>query len=193
MISYLRGKIIYVSGLLKKGAYVIIDVEGVGYQAIILARHIGFFKKDSNAEMFVHHHIWQDGQELFGFLQMEEMQFFKLLIDVPGIGPRSALNILDKAEIKDIQNAVLSNSPDMLEKMSGIGKKTAEKIVLGLKESIQKISDGKKEEHYDSDAFDALISLGFTYDQARNVLSQVSKDLSVEKKVQEALRLLGKK
>src|SRR3989338_4466189 len=125
MISYLRGKIIYVSGLLKKGAYVIIDVEG--------------------------------------------------------IGPRSALNILDKAEIKDIQNAVISNSPDTLEKMSGIGKKTAEKIVLGLKDSIQKISDGKKEENYDSDAFDALISLGFSYDQARSSLSQVSKDLSVEK------------
>lgn len=196
MIAYLRGKIIFLSNALKKSANITLDVNGVGYSIVVSGKNLEKYKKEATAEIHIYHHIWQDGQELYGFSDQDELNFFKLLIEIQGIGPKSALGILDKAEIQDIQNAVLSDSSETLEKVSGLGKKTAERIVSGLKDKMQEVRDSTSEtrsQGADFEVIDALVSLGFPPDQSRKLLSQVSRELSAEEKIKEVLKILGKK
>jgi len=129
MIAYLRGKIIYKSSPLKKGCFVILDVNGVGYQVSVSLKILDFMRSDDPCELYIYHHVREDAQDLYGFFSQDEVSFFKLLISVSGIGPKTALGILDKAEMKDIQDAVIKESPSALAGVSGIGQKTAEKIV----------------------------------------------------------------
>jgi len=197
MIAYLRGKILFKTSPLKKGCFIIIDVNGVGYQVLVSAKILDTIRLGSEREFYVHFQVREDAQELYGFLRQDELEFFKLLIAISGIGPKTALGILDKAEIKDIQEAVIKESPTTLAHVSGIGQKTAEKIILGLKGSIQGILDSgpaRGKELSDIDVFEALMSLGFSSDQARRALSQLPPEITESRnKVREALKILGKK
>lgn len=197
MIAYLCGKIIYKSGPLKKGCFVIIDVNGVGYQVSVSLKILDSIRNNESCELYTYHHVREDAQDLYGFLSQGEVDFFKLLIGISGIGPKTALGILDKAEIKDIQNAVIKESPSALASVSGIGQKTAEKIVLGLKGSIQGMLDSggaTGAEPNDIDVIEALMTLGFSSDQARRAVTQLPAEiLESEDRVREALKILGKK
>jgi Holliday junction DNA helicase RuvA len=197
MIAYLHGKIVYKSSPLKKGCFVIIDVDGVGYQVLVSAKVLEAIKINEPYQLFTYHHVREDIEELYGFLHQEEVDFFKLLISISGIGPKTALGILDKTEIKDIQDAVIRESPSALANVSGIGQKTAEKIVLGLKGSVQGIIESAASAGgglNNIDVIEALIALGFSTDQARRAVSQLPSEIAESKdKVREALKILGKK
>lgn len=197
MVAYLHGKIISKSSPLKKGSFIIVDVNGVGYQVLVSAKILGTIKLHDLCEIFIYHHVREDAQELYGFLRQEEVDFFKLLISISGIGPKTALGILDKADMKDIQDAVIKESPSSLAHVSGMGQKTAEKIVLGLKGSIQGMLESGRSsinEPNDIDVIEALISLGFSSDQARRAVTQLPKEITESKdKVHQALKILGKK
>lgn len=197
MVAYLHGKIISKSSPLKKGSFIIVDVNGVGYQVLVSAKILGTIKLHDLCEIFIYHHVREDAQELYGFLRQEEVDFFKLLISISGIGPKTALGILDKADMKDIQDAVIKESPSSLAHVSGMGQKTAEKIVLGLKGSIQGMLESGRSssnEPNDIDVIEALISLGFSSDQSRRAVTQLPKEITESKdKVHQALKILGKK
>lgn len=196
MISYLAGKIIYKSEPTKKGAFVILNVSGVGYEVSITLKTYEKVKVGENIELYTFLYVREDAMELFGFPTPSEAEFFKLLNNISGIGPKSALNILELADVKSIQDAVIAQKAEMLEKINGISRTTAEKIILGLKSHIKKFAyDGMEKRNEENlEIVDALISLGFPIDRIRKALLELPADKKDNKeKIKAALKILGKK
>jgi holliday junction DNA helicase RuvA len=193
MISYLRGKIIYKSNNLKKDNFLTVDVGGVGYKVFISNKSWAEFLLGHEVELHVYTQVAETALDLYGFKSREELEFFELLLTISGIGPRSASDIMGKAKVADLSQAVQSGNHEILSKVSGIGAKTAEKIVVGLKgklgggfESSENWSDDF------GDALEALIGLGYSAFDAKNALAKV-KSTDVGEKIKEALKLLGRK
>lgn len=196
MIAYLRGKILSISHPLKKNTYVIIEVQGVGYEFIIPLTNLGRYIIGEEKEVFIYHHIWEGGQELFGFLTQSQVDFFKILIGISGIGPKSALHIISNAKMEDIQKAVMHDDPDYLAKTGSLSKKTAEKIILGLRDHMKDLVTPEKGETIaaEIEVIEALASLGFSREQTQDALSKISKEIkSSDEMIKEALKILGKK
>ncbi len=138
--------------------------------------------------------VRENALDLYGFLSEEELTMFTLLITLPGIGPRSALIILSQADVPLLRQAALGGDPAYLSKISGIGKKSAEKIVLGLREKLG-AADLPAEEHPQAeyDAIDALIALGYSAREAREALQRVPPEhTDANSRIKGALKLLGK-
>jgi len=176
MIAYLRGKI------LKKGqVFVILDIGGVGYQIFVNPPLYAEINVGEEKEFYIHQHIKDDAHDLYGFKNFSELEFFKLLISISGVGPKSALGVLAAADVSDIKASITQGDPTLLNKVSGIGVKTAERIVLELKNKIPHLSLSSKHVgsvHANSDEIDALIALGYSLQQARSALSQVDKNIT---------------
>lgn len=188
MISYLKGKIQYKSSNARKDNFLIINVGGVGYKTYVLDRLLAEVGLDSEIEVFVYTQVAETALDLFGFKDREELDFFESLISVSGIGPRSAMDILQKAKIEDLKTAVISNNPEVLSKVSGIGPKTALKIVSGLKDKF----GGLDMNEGFGDALEALIGLGYSASQSRDALSRCQSE-DMGEKVKQALKILGQK
>lgn len=186
MIGLLKGTI-----ELNTEKYIILDVNGVGYKVYISGSTFkNLPKKGEKVKLYTHLHVREDALELYGFLSLKELEFFELLISISGIGPKGALNILNVASVETLKKAIVNEESSILTKVSGIGKKTAEKIILELK---NKISDELGEVGVDDEAIDALMSLGYKLKDAREVLKKVPKEIEgVENRVREALKLLGR-
>jgi len=190
MIGFIEGKIEY-----SADKYAIVDVNGVGYKIYISGSTFkNLPKKGDKVKLFTHLHVREDILDLYGFLNQKELEFFELLISISGIGPRGAINILNVASVETIKKAIANEESSILTKVSGIGKKTAEKIILELK---NKVSGGEllgDKAGADSEAIDALISLGYRLYEAREVLRKIPDSIKeVGDKVREALKLLSKK
>lgn len=185
MIASIEGKI------LDKGArFVVVDVGGVGYKIFLMASALAKAKVDESAKFWTHLHVREDAMELYGFLEKEELGFFENLISISGIGPKSALGVLSTAPIETLRRAISSGDTSYLTKVSGIGRKTAEKIILELKDKFsgEKEISGSIMEH-DSDILDALISLGYTQKEAREMVQRIPQEIKGrENRLKEALR-----
>lgn len=216
MIAFLKGKIEYL-----KGSYVVIDVSGIGYKVYLSTYTFGkvaggvaggnpaksptaiagqgvtpnVSDGDKAVSLFIHTYVREDTLALYGFLTMEELEMFELLISISGIGPKAALGILSIATPKTIKTAILNEDPSILTKVSGIGKKTAERVILELKNKVADISTGDKEEAtIDVDSIEALITMGYSNTEAREALKNVPVDIKdVGARVKEALKGLGRK
>jgi len=193
MIAYLKGQVRLKSNYLKKENFIILDTGGVGYRVYVLDRLLNELTAGQTTEVFVYTQVAEGVLDLYGFANSEELEFFELLLSLNGIGPRSALDILRKAKIDDITTAVQSGSHEILSKVSGIGPKTAEKIVLGLKDKLGGVMTGAATSWNDSfgDALEALVSLGYSPGQAREALNQCQ-SLDAGEKIKEALKILGR-
>ena len=191
MIGYLRGKIRY-----KHEKYLIIDVAGVGYQVFITGQTMEKIGEKEEIELYTYLYIREDSEELYGFLTLEEKEFFEQLISISGVGPKGALGALAIANIDTIKKAIIHGDPSVLIKVSGIGKKTAERIVVELKNKIDiatideaKVSAG---EIGDNSAIDALVGLGYSASEARLALKEVDKEIQdVEERIKQALKIIG--
>jgi len=172
MISFLRGKIIN-----KGDGYIILEVANVGYQVFITPIMFAEIDIGQEIEMYTHQYVREDALDLFGFGSMDELELFRLLISISGIGPRSAIGVLSIAKTEDIKQSIASGDASLLTKVSGIGRKTAERVVLELKEKIGAINSGSGEKGLgtiaNSDEIDALIALGYSASQARQALSEI--------------------
>jgi len=188
MIGFLEGKM-----ELNTERYVVINVNGVGYKVFISTSTFkNLPEKGEKVKLHTHLHVREDAMELYGFLSIKELEFFELLISISGIGPKGALNILNVASVDTLKRAIVNEESSILTKVSGIGKKTAEKIILELKNKIGDEFLGEKVST-DSEAIDALIGLGYTLREAREALKKVPKEVGgMENKVREALKLLGR-
>ena len=185
MIGSIKGKI-----TLKTDKFVLVETGGIGYKINVSPDTLLKLKKDSEAYFFIHMHVREDAQDLYGFLDYKELEFFEMLLGVSGIGPRSAVVILGIAPIDTLKKAIATGDISYLTKISGIGKKTAEKIVLELRDKFGKEkSDGSLQEELD--AMEALKSLGYSQNQARDALKEVAPELDTNKKIREALKILG--
>ena len=188
MIGFIEGKIEY-----NTDKYVLVNVDGVGYKIYISTNTFkNLPEKSSKIKLFTHLHVREDIMDLYGFLNQEDLEFFELLISISGIGPKGALNILNVASVKTLKKAIANEESSILTKVSGIGKKTAEKIILELK---NKVGGEFIDEKFgaDSEAIDALISLGYRLQEAREALKKIPEATKeVGDKVRHALKILGK-
>jgi len=193
MIGYISGKVQAVSS-----KYVIVDVNGVGYRVTMPEKSMNSIAKvGSEVKLYTRFSMSpRDGSvELYGFTSPEELNFFELLTSVSGIGPKSAQAILSSADLQQLQIGIVRGDDQYLRKISGIGEKTAQRLVLELRNKIMTADIGANDEaDSDSDAIDALVALGYSQYQARDVLKLVGKNSKTsEDKIKEALKLLAKK
>ncbi|MFA5022071.1 MAG: Holliday junction branch migration protein RuvA [Patescibacteria group bacterium] len=200
MIASLAGTISYKTSELRKDAYFIVDVSGVGYKVYSPASNLKKVKEGEKITVYTYLAVSENAMDLYGFLNPADKTFFTLLLDVPQIGPKSAMAILEKTTMAEVQQAILENNPTLLTKMSGLTSKTAEKIVLGLKDKVQsltvrpKIAGEKNEVSLDTDIFDALVGFGYSAAEAKQVISQIDKKSNdASTCIREALKILGKK
>ena len=188
MIGSIKGKVIYIAE-----KYIIVETSGVGYKISVspdMLSKIG--KKDADIFLFIHTHIREDILDLYGFQNREDLEFFEMLINVSGIGPKGALAILGVASIETLRKAIATGDTAYLTKISGIGKKTAEKIIIELRDKIGEEKSGTSLQG-ELDAMEALKSLGYSQNEAREALKKVSAELDTNKKIREALKILGNK
>lgn len=189
MIAQLEGKI---AGL--KGNAAIVMVGGVGYEVFLSAYTLGKIAGQSQALFHIHTHVREDQLALYGFLREEELGMFELLISIAGIGPRVALSILSIADPKTIRTAIVNNDPSILTRVSGVGKKTAQRVIVELQNKVETVGlEDQESALAGQDALDALTALGYSVSQAREALKLVPADVQdVSLRVRYALRSLGK-
>lgn len=190
MIAKLTGKIEYL-----KDNYAVLDVNGVGYKVYLSVYTFGKVSAIKEAELFIHTYVREDTLALYGFLSPEELEMFELLISISGIGPKASMGILSIATPKTIRTAILNEDPSILTKVSGIGKKTAERVILELKNKVADMTTSEKDEVViDSDAIEALVGMGYGVTDARNALKMVPAEVKdVGQRIREALKNLGRR
>lgn len=174
----------------------IVETSGVGYKINVSPDTLSQLKKQGNETMFwIHTHVREDMLDLYGFLEYPELEFFEMLISVSGIGPKSALAILGITSIETLRHAIGTGDTSYLTKISGIGRKTAEKIVIELRDKMAEKGDklGEKSLQGELDALEALKSLGYSQNEARVALKKVKPDTDTNTKIREALKILGGK
>ncbi|HAS80966.1 MAG: Holliday junction ATP-dependent DNA helicase RuvA [Candidatus Nomurabacteria bacterium GW2011_GWE1_32_28] len=192
MIGSIKGKIIY-----KTDKSLVVETAGVGYKISISPDTLSKLKKtDEEVFFWIHTHVREDILDLYGFLNREELEFFEMLINVSGIGPKGALSVLGVASIETLKRAISTSDTAYLTKVSGIGKKTAEKIIIELRDKMQnktgeKMTDASLRDELD--ALEALKSLGYSQNEAREALKKVSPDINTNTKIREALKILANK
>ncbi len=149
-----------------------------------------------HAKLFTHFQVREDGMDLYGFTSEEERGYFELLISVSGVGPKSALSILDVASMGELAAAIKEGRPDLLTRASGIGTKIAERIIIDLRGKVQSLSSGAMVEKMEADAdlVEALSNLGYRREEARAALNKVGSEVvGVEDRLKAALKILGKR
>lgn len=199
--------IAFVNGILemKLNGYIVIEVGGVGYKVFMSELAIDSLGElGEKIKVYTHHHVREDDISLYGFLTMEELNMFELLISVSGVGAKSALSILANIEPSSFALAVISNDTSKLVKIPGVGAKTAARIVLELKDKLknQDLVDKKKEsivkksevnnEEID-EAISALQVLGYTRKDIEKVFEKIElENLSLEEMIKLGLKYLSR-
>jgi len=200
MIAWLSGKLRH-----KATDYLIIDVAGIGYQvAVPLSTYLGIPDEGEVVSLHIHTHVREDALSLFGFLTEEEKNMFLLLMGVSGIGSKLALAILSSLSVQDLSRAIQASDDSRLRLIPGIGKKTAARMVLELKDKMKLIIpavpaplSGPAVVSDDiEDVTSALVNLGYKRPQAEETVRKIRHarpDLGVEELIREALQMLLKR
>ena len=207
MISYLEGKIEYLGD-----KFVILNTGGIGYKVNIVPKLLNSIaesktlvkgrsaeqsEEQSPVKLLIHSQLnMREGTfDLYGFQDREGLELFNLLISVSGIGPKNALNIMSSVEPKHLKAAVVNNDPEYLKKISGLGPKTAQRLIMELQNKVDYLETGDMQGMdlgQEGEAMEALVSLGYTLNQAKEALKEDAKGKTLEQRVREALKLLGK-
>jgi Holliday junction DNA helicase RuvA len=175
----------------------VIMVGGVGYSVHVPLEALGALQNRPESELFIHTAVREDAIDLYGFSTIDDLSFFKQLISVSGIGPKSALGILNVADAKSIKRSIASGDSTMLTKVFGIGKKSAERIVVELRDKLALESTARGETvgtSEDSEVLEALMALGYNAGEVRKVLREIPKEVTgVRERIAAALKYLGGK
>lgn len=188
MIAHVFGEVVE-----KYGSAVIIDVVGVGYEVQLTSIEYDKANLSDKIKFYTYHHIREQSQELFGFSSLTAKKLFELLITVQGVGPKAALAIMSLGETEIVRNAIASSDAVFIAKASGVGKKTAERVVVDLSDKVgyatkYGVQVGQTISIKQDEAMEALISLGFTLNDATKALESVPSDLSTAERITMALR-----
>ena len=198
MIAYIKGNL-----EIKSKEYIVIDVGGIGYKIFMSETAINELEKGKEVKVFTYIRVREDDVSLYGFLNNEELVTFELLLGVGGIGAKSALSILSNITPSKFALAVISNDVAILKKLPGIGAKTAQRIILELKDKMKNEdaleldnTNTKVEIVLDNkakDASEALSVLGYTRKDIEIVLEKINtKELTVEEIIKQGLKYLGR-
>lgn len=175
---------------------VIVDVHGVGYELTISAPDAEIVNLGDETKFYTHHSVRENGEDLYGFLSLAAKKLFEMLISVNGIGPKAAMAILSLSAPEEVRNAIANDDAAFIAKASGVGKKSAERIIVDLRDKVGLPSHYGRSEAFvapitkgpEDEALDALIALGFPLKEATAALANVDSSLSVEDRVREALK-----
>jgi holliday junction DNA helicase RuvA len=192
MIAYLNGKTIN-----KGNGFVIISVNDIGYKIFVSQNYSAELPIGQAAEIYTHQNVREDALDLFGFKSLAELEVFEMLISVSGIGPKTGLAVLAAGNADEIKSSIARGDSNFLTKVSGIGKKTAERVILELREKIQAMPTatigGSAGGTVSGDEIDALMALGYSLSEARDVLRAVDPSLKKSsERIRDALRKLGR-
>ncbi|MGJ1265706.1 Holliday junction branch migration protein RuvA [Sphingobacterium spiritivorum] len=194
MYEYFNGKLVF-----KAPTHVVLDVNGIGYYIHISLNTFSLIKDQENCKLFISFQVREDSQTLFGFATEGERQLFEHLISVSGIGPNTGRMILSSITPEEIQSAIINGQVAVIQKIKGIGPKTAQRLILELQDKLKKqgpdalISPVATKQSVPEEALSALIMLGFVKNQAEKVLNTIintEPDLSVEQLIKLALKRL---
>lgn len=191
MIAHIKGKVEEKFGL--NG--LIIDVNGVGYEMLVPAPDFESVSLGEEKKFFTFHQVRENAEELYGFSSLTAKKIFELLISVQGIGPKAGIAIMSLAEAEEVRNAIANADASFIGKATGVGKKSAERVIVDLKDKVGIPSHyGATEVKTNSnttepdEALDALIALGFPLKEAAAALEKVDSKLPVEERIKLALR-----
>ncbi len=189
MISYLSGIVIH-----KDLKYAVIQTSGgVGYKVFSTTDTLQLLHEGNPGTVWVYTAVRENSIDLYGFKDMETLDFFELLLTISGIGPKSAIGILSAANVGVLKEAISTGETAYLTKISGVGKKVAEKIVLELKGKVGESHGSAFESGGDIDAIEALKSLGYTHKEAKESLEHIPKEVTdTTEKIKRALKQLSK-
>ena len=186
MIGRIEGAIIETNA-----EYALIDTGNIGYIVFSTPDTLGKIGKTKTASLWTHLVVRENAMDLYGFLEKDELELFELLLSVSGIGPKSALGILSIATVETLRSAVAEENSAYLTKVSGIGRKTAQKIVIELKDKLGAGIEGVALKG-DEDALEALVSMGYSLGEARKALRDLPAEVEGSNdRLREALKLLG--
>ena len=193
MIGQLRGQLLH-----KKPNALLLDVHGVGYEVFIpLTSFYELPGEGNEVTLKIHTHVREDALTLFGFLSQREKDFFLKLISISGIGPKLAIAILSGAQVEELAQAIASGNLARLTAIPGVGRKTAERVVLELKsqithfllpEQIEAAKEGGTPSALEEDILSALTNLGYPRSAAEKALSMVLRSAECERTFEDVLR-----
>ena len=189
MIAHISGTIAE-----KFAGSLIVDVHGVGYELAVPIDDFDNVSLDDSVKFYTYHHVREQSEELFGFSTLAAKKLFELLITVQGVGPKAALAILSLGTAEVVRNAVANSDSGFITKASGVGKKTAERVVVDLADKVglptyyTQASGVQVELATNDEALEALMALGYTLADATKALEGVATDLTVAQRVTEALK-----
>lgn len=191
MIAHLSGK---VTEILENS--IIIDVHGIGYEVTISLPDAEATHLDDTVKFYTYHAVRDNAEELFGFSSLAAKRLFELLISVNGVGPKAAISILSLGVPETVRNAIANSDAAFISKAAGVGKKSAERVIVDLRDKVGLPSHyGATESTYivapadqADEALDALIALGFPLKEATAALAEVDASLPIEERVKLALK-----
>jgi len=192
MISHIKGIVEE-----KFGGSLIVDVSGVGYEMAVSALDFDGCGLGEERKFYTYHQVRENAEELYGFSSLAAKKIFELLISVQGIGPKAAMAILSLAEAEEVRNAIANADAGFIAKASGVGKKSAERVIVDLSDKVgipshygaTEVSDGGVTSVEPDEALDALIALGFPLKEATAALEKVDSSLPVEERIKLALKV----
>ncbi|HOK56129.1 MAG TPA: Holliday junction branch migration protein RuvA [bacterium] len=192
MLYFIKGKI-----FLKTPTYVVIENNGIGYFVEVSLQTSEKINEGEETFLYIYQHFSEDKINLYGFIEKEERELFLLLITVPGIGPKVALRVLSGLSIEEIYQGIITEDVSIFKNVPGVGKKTAERMIVELKQKIEKIPilvDNYKEKEILINAVEALTVLGYKRKDSAVIVGEILKEkkgnITLEELIKEALRKL---
>lgn len=191
MIAHVRGKISE-----KFNGSIIIDVNGLGYELFVSVVDFDLVNLGESVKFYTYHHVREQSEELFGFSTLSAKKIFEMLISVQGVGPKAALAILSLGNVETVRNAIANSNAGFIQKASGVGKKTADRVVVDLHDKVglpakyensNEIIENNQLNSSD-EAVEALMALGYTLADASEALKNIGTDLSTAERVTKALQ-----
>jgi len=183
VIASLRGKVVA-----RRLDGVVLDVGGVGYFVQATQRALAKAESGKDVVLDTYLHVREDALQLYGFAEAAERELFELLLSVSGVGPKVALAILSNSTPRDLRRAIVLEDETRFVAIPGIGRKTAQRIVLELKEKLGPVDVGGDAPAEDVVARDALVELGYSIPEAERALASTDPELPPEERVRQALR-----
>ncbi|MDP3985931.1 MAG: Holliday junction branch migration protein RuvA [Candidatus Veblenbacteria bacterium] len=189
MIAQLKGLVAYVTE-----RSLVVDVGGVGYEVFVTRELAARQKVGSPVTLCTHLNVREDALELYGFVVAGDLSFFKLLLTVSGVGPKSALNILDAVSPDDVRRAVTAGDATTLHRLHGLGKKTAERLVTELKDKVEAVAGAPLATGDEGVVLEAITGLGYSLAEARQALKEVAgQGNGLAERIKLALKYLGRR
>jgi Holliday junction DNA helicase RuvA len=191
MLIYLRGKI-----LDKARNYLIVETNNLGYQVFVSENLWRDSQAGRDTELYLHHQVREEADDLYGFKNLEDLELFQLLLSISGVGPKSALGVLGIASTAAVKTSIVRGDAELLTRVSGIGRKTADRVVLELKNKLGKLTVTAgidSLEDWNNDEIDALVALGYSLSEAREALQALPTELTDKSvRIRAALKSLSK-